>query len=72
VDDAANLHDALNVAFAHSGPSLIDVRVNRNELIMPPTVNIAQVKGFSLYMMKAIINGQGTEILDLVKSNLWR
>jgi len=72
VEDPAQLAPALKIAFDHPGPALIDVKVNRNELMMPPTVSIAQMKGFSLYMMKAIINGQGTEILDLVKSNLWR
>jgi pyruvate dehydrogenase (quinone) len=29
-------------------------------------------KGFSLYMVKAIMNGRGDEIIDLAKSNLWR
>lgn len=72
VDDAANLQETIKNAFAHEGPALIDVKVNRNELVMPPTINAAQVKGFSLYVMKAIINGQGTEVLDLVKTNLWR
>lgn len=71
VDDPANLSTALTLAFNHAGPVLIDVRVNRDELIMPPTVNFSQMKGFSLYMMKAIMNGQGTEIIDLVKHNLW-
>lgn len=72
VEDPADLRDALKAAFKHQGPALIDARVNRNELVMPPAINIAQVKGFSLYMMKAIINGQGTEIFNLVKNNLWR
>ncbi|MFC3909831.1 ubiquinone-dependent pyruvate dehydrogenase [Legionella dresdenensis] len=72
VDEASQLPETLQQAFSVSGPALIDVRVNRNELMMPPTVSFAQMKGFSLYMMKAIINGQGTEILDLVKTNLWR
>ena len=72
VEDSSALPDALKAGFAHQGPVLIDVLVNRNELIMPPSVNVGQVKGFSLYLMKAIINGQGTEVLDLVKSNLWR
>jgi len=72
VEDPAELREGLAKAFAYPGPALVDVRVNRNELVMPPTVNIAQVKGFSLYMMRAIINGQGTEIMDLVKSNFWR
>lgn len=72
VEDPAHLREALVTAFAHPGPALVDVRVSRNELVMPPTVNLAQVKGFSLYMMRAIINGQGTEIMDLIKNNLWR
>lgn len=72
VEDPAELRTALNAAFAHPGPVLVDVRVNRNELVMPPTLTAAQIKGFSLYLMKAIINGQGTEVLDLVKSTLWR
>ncbi|QRN04902.1 ubiquinone-dependent pyruvate dehydrogenase [Legionella sp. MW5194] len=72
VEEPEQLQQALQVAFSHPGPALVDVRVNRNELVMPPTITTAQVKGFSLYMMKAIINGQGTEILDLVKNSLWR
>ena len=72
VDSADNLDASLQKAFAHKGPVLLDVSINRNELIMPPTIELEQVKGFSLYMMKAILNGQGTTILDLVKSNLWR
>lgn len=65
------LESALHNAFNEPGPVLVDVRVNRNELMMPPSVSMAQMKGFSLYMMKAIINGKGTEIFDLVKNNLW-
>lgn len=72
VDSAATLEDDLQAAMHHQGPVIIDVAINRNELIMPPTVEFNQVKGFSLYMMKAIINGQGSAILDLMKSNLWR
>lgn len=51
---------------------LVDVVVHRNELIVPPSIQAAQVKGFSLYMLKAIINGQGDSVLDLMKTNLWR
>ena len=72
IDSASQLEGSLDAALAHPGPAIIDVVVNRNELIMPPAVELNQVKGFSLYMMKAIINGQGSAILDLMKSNLWR
>lgn len=72
VESASTLHDDLHLAFAHDGPVVIDVTVHRNELIIPPSIEAAQVKGFSLYMMKAIMNGQGDAVLDLMKTNLWR
>ncbi|MBS0358434.1 MAG: ubiquinone-dependent pyruvate dehydrogenase [Proteobacteria bacterium] len=72
IDDAANLHDELKKAFAHPGPAIIDVKVNRVELVMPPTISAAQIKGFGLFMIKAIINGQGDQVLDIAKTNLWR
>jgi pyruvate dehydrogenase (quinone) len=72
VDSASSLESDLEVAFAHKGPVIVDVSIDRNELIMPPAIEMEQVKGFSLYMMKAIINGQGNAILDLMKTNLWR
>ncbi|WP_298627386.1 ubiquinone-dependent pyruvate dehydrogenase [uncultured Legionella sp.] len=72
VESASTLQVDLQQAFSHNGPALVDVVINRNELIMPPTIGMEHVKGFSLYMMKAIINGQGNTILDLMKTNLWR
>jgi pyruvate dehydrogenase (quinone) len=29
-------------------------------------------KGFSLFMLKAVMSGRGDEIVDLAKTNLWR
>jgi pyruvate dehydrogenase (quinone) len=29
-------------------------------------------KGFSLYMVKAILNGQADQVIDLAQTNLWR
>ena len=71
VESASTLETDLETAFNHKGPVLVDVLVNRDELIMPPSIELQQVKGFSLYVMKAIISGKGTEVLDLMKTNLW-
>ena len=54
------------------GPVLIDAVVNRMELAMPPAVNLEMAKGFSLYMVKAILNGQADQVIDLAQTNLWR
>ena len=59
-------------ALAHDGPVLIDAVVNRTELAMPPAVTVEMAKGFSLYMLRAVMNGRTDEIIELAKSNLWR
>jgi pyruvate dehydrogenase (quinone) len=62
----------LNQAIEHDGPALVDVVVNRQELLIPPSINLAQISGFTLYMIKAVLNGRGDEIVDLAKTNLFR
>ena len=59
-------------ALAHNGPALIEVLVSRQELSMPPTITLEQAKGFSLFMMKAVLSGRGDEVIDLAKVNLFR
>ena len=41
-------------------------------LAMPPTITLEQGKGLSLFMVKAVLNGRGDEIIDLAKVNLFR
>jgi pyruvate dehydrogenase (quinone) len=59
-------------ALKHGGPALVEVLVSRQELAMPPTITYEQAKGFSLFMLKAVLNGRGDEIVDLAKVNLLR
>jgi pyruvate dehydrogenase (quinone) len=59
-------------ALRHDGPALLEVLVNRQELSMPPTITLDQMKGFSLFMLKAVLSGRGDEIVDLAKTNLFR
>ena len=59
-------------ALQHDGPALVDVRVSRQELSMPPTISLEQMTGFSLFMLKAVLSGRGDEIIDLAKVNLFR
>jgi len=35
-----------------------------------PKARWAQAKGFSLYRLKAILNGRGNEVVELVNTNL--
>jgi pyruvate dehydrogenase (quinone) len=72
IEDTAEVGDGIATALAHDGPVLVDAVVNRTELAMPPSITLEMAKGFTLYMVKAIMSGRGDEIIDLAKTNLWR
>ncbi|KEA54518.1 pyruvate dehydrogenase [Mangrovibacter sp. MFB070] len=66
-----DLPGALKETLAHPGPVVLEVDTAKQELAMPPQIKMEQAKGFSLYMMKALLNGRGDEIIELSKTN-WR
>ncbi len=72
IEDPAELDAKMAEALAHPGPVLIDAVVNRMELAMPPKVTTAMAKGFTLYMLKAVMNGRADEVVELARSNLLR
>jgi pyruvate dehydrogenase (quinone) len=72
LEDPAEVDEGIATAFAHDGPVLVDAVVNRTELAMPPSITLEMAKGFTLYMVKALISGRGDEIIDLARTNLWR
>jgi pyruvate dehydrogenase (quinone) len=72
VDNPEDVRPALEKAFAYNGPALIDIAVNRQELAMPPSLKLDQIVDFNLYMIKAILNGRGDEIVELARTNLFR
>ncbi len=72
VEDPHRLKDALVEAFHHDGPALIDVVSARQELVMPPEINVAEAHKFGLFMMKAVMDGRARELVDLAKVNWLR
>lgn len=72
VEHSDDIDAALKEAFAHDGPVVVDVVTAKQELSMPPTINVEEAKGFSLYMMKAILSGRGDEVVELAKTNWLR
>jgi pyruvate dehydrogenase (quinone) len=70
-DAPEQVRHLLAQALSHPGPALVEVVVDRQELALPPSIKLDQVKGFSLFMMKAVINGRGSEVIDLLKTNLF-
>ena len=72
LEDAGEVDAGIAAAFAHDGPVLVDAVVNRTELAMPPSITAEMAKGFTLYMVKAVMSGRGDELIDLARTNLWR
>jgi pyruvate dehydrogenase (quinone) len=68
----AQVRPMIAQALKHDGPALVEVVVDRQELSVPPTITAEQVKGFSLFTLKAVLSGRGDEIIDLAKVNLFR
>jgi pyruvate dehydrogenase (quinone) len=71
-ETADQVRPMIEQALSHDGPALIEAIVSRQELSMPPTITVNQIKGFSLFMIKAVLDGRGSEIVDLAKVNLRR
>jgi pyruvate dehydrogenase (quinone) len=69
VERNENLEDAVMAFLAHPGPALLDVHVNRMELVMPPQIEAGQVAGTALYSVKAILSGRPGDVFDLIESN---
>jgi pyruvate dehydrogenase (quinone) len=70
--DPADVEPGIAAALALDGPVLIDAVVNREELSMPPKITLGMAKGFTVFMVKAVMNGRANEVLDLAVTNLWR
>lgn len=72
VTDPEALPGALSETLHYPGAVVLEVDTAKQELAMPPQINMEHAKGFSLYMLKAIINGRGDEIVELSKTNWLR
>jgi pyruvate dehydrogenase (quinone) len=72
IEDPAEVESKLAEALAHPGPVVVDAVVTKMELAMPPKIKAEMAKGFTLYMLRAVLNGRTDEIVDLALTNLRR
>jgi pyruvate dehydrogenase (quinone) len=54
------------------GAGYVAAMANTSVLTSTSSVTAEMAKGFSLYMVKAVMNGRTDEIADFAKTNLWR
>jgi pyruvate dehydrogenase (quinone) len=69
VDKPHDLDAAAAEWIAQPGPALLEVVTARHELVMPPKTEIKAAKGIALYSARAVMAGQGGEVLHMVSEN---
>lgn len=72
VEKTDELAGAIAEALAFEGPVLLDVIINASELVMPPKIEFNQALGFSLYMAKQTLDGNGAEVIQTINENFIR
>ena len=70
VERAAEVRPAIERAFAHDGPALIDFVTDPRALSMPPKATVEQVKGMALAMTRLVFAGDTAEVVETIKSNV--
>jgi pyruvate dehydrogenase (quinone) len=71
-ESADEVRPLLVQALSAGAPAVVDVPVQRQEVVMPPTITWEEFSGFSLFMIKAVLSGRGDEVVDLAKTALFR
>jgi pyruvate dehydrogenase (quinone) len=59
----------LEKALQQDGPVLVTVWTDPNALAMPPKLEFAQMKGYSLYMGRMMLSGRMDEVFKMFSSN---
>ncbi|MDB5924067.1 MAG: pyruvate dehydrogenase, partial [Betaproteobacteria bacterium] len=72
VEKPQDVHAAVQEVLQHDGPALLDVVTARQELVMPPTTTFEEAHKFGMFMLKAVLDGRASELIDLAKVNLTR
>jgi pyruvate dehydrogenase (quinone) len=70
VTDPAKIAGAYREAFAHAGPSLVELITDPRALSSPPRITREQVVGFATAMSKTVLNGGAGEAVSMARSNL--
>jgi pyruvate dehydrogenase (quinone) len=72
VTSPEQVRPALLEALQFPGPALVEVAVSRQEIVLPPSIDLELVRKFGLFVVKAVLSGRGDEVIDLAKTAFWR
>ncbi|MDO5608005.1 MAG: thiamine pyrophosphate-binding protein [Capnocytophaga sp.] len=68
VTRSETVETALQEAFAHNGPALVNIYTDPNALAMPPHITFEQIKGQAQTLAKMMFNGRSGEVIDIMES----
>ncbi|MGA8603629.1 MAG: ubiquinone-dependent pyruvate dehydrogenase [Thermoplasmata archaeon] len=72
VTSSEQVRPAITQALRHPGPALVEIAVSRQEIVLPPSIDLDLVRKFGLFVVKAVLSGKGDEVIDLAKTTFWR
>ncbi|MBE2295603.1 MAG: ubiquinone-dependent pyruvate dehydrogenase, partial [Phycisphaerales bacterium] len=72
VENANDLEGEMRRWLDDSGPCLLDVKVNRMELVMPPKIEAKMVASTALFGIKGVLDGRFQEVTSLLRDNFLR
>jgi pyruvate dehydrogenase (quinone) len=70
VTDPGDVRGALEKAFAHPGPAMVELVTDPNALSIPPKITGDMVRGFALAASKTVLNGGVGKMVEMARSNL--
>src|SRR5271156_325827 len=72
VEKAGDLEESVKTWLAQPGPALLDVKVNPMQLVMPPSpfVSPEAVVGMGVYTAKALLQGKGRDVWEMIVENI--
>jgi pyruvate dehydrogenase (quinone) len=69
ISKASELEVAIDEWLSQPGAALLNVIVNPLELVKPPFTELKPVIGMALYSTRAILNGRGADVLEMIREN---
>jgi pyruvate dehydrogenase (quinone) len=70
VERKADVAPAIERAFAHPGPALLDITTDPNAMSAPPKATYEEARGFALAMTRMVLDRRTDQVFDLVKDNI--
>ena len=70
VERKADVASAIERAFAHPGPALLDMTTDPNAMSAPPKATYEEARGFALAMTRMVLDHRSDQVFELVKDNI--